>query len=288
MTYTNLRRALCAALQEAHTVSGLDADCAYEADEILRLAAHISRTDRILHAAETVDEHIFHTCMKIATARANGTPLAYLLGLAPFFGADYRVKEGCLVPRADTEVLVEEALRLMPKNGIVWDLCTGSGCIPIAILRARADITHAYAFDNFDVPLSLAEENAARLSVSDRLTVLKADVLHRTPTADIPKPHMIVSNPPYIARAVCDTLDTEVQKEPRSALCGGEDGLDFYRAILTHYAPLLPCDGHILFEIGYDQGSAITALAKTHGYDCTLRKDYAEHDRVAILSHAGA
>lgn len=284
MTYTELRRALISALQAAKEATALDIGCDYEADEILRLRAHLSRADRILRAHETVDADICRACLDVAKQRAVGTPLAYLLGCAPFFGRDFCVKEGCLVPRADTEVLVEEAMRLLPQNSVFWDLCTGSGCIPISILSERTDITHAYAFDLYDVPLHLARENAARMSVSDRLTVMRANVLEGELPSGIERPSVIVSNPPYIAQAVCKTLDTEVQKEPITALCGGEDGLDFYRAILTHYAPHLKENGHLLFEIGYDQGNALCDLAAAFGYRCEIRQDYTGHDRVAILS----
>ncbi len=212
--------------------------------------------------------------------RCTHYPLQYILGEWCFFRECYEVSEHCLVPRPDTEILVERAIALLPKNARFLDLCTGSGCVAISTLAARPDTT-AVAVDLFEQTLALAARNAVRNGVQDRFTPRLADVLQPPQMAG--GFDAVLSNPPYIRNAVIDTLDTEVRHEPDAALRGGEDGLDFYRAILTHWTGLLAPDGFLLFEIGYDQAADITALAAAHGLRAEITRDYGGNDRVALI-----
>lgn len=216
--------------------------------------------------------------------RALREPLQYILGTWSFWRQTYRVAPGCLIPRADTELLVEYAARHLPRGGRLLDLCTGSGCIAISTLAERPDCT-GDAVDHFDVPLTLAAENAARNGVADRLTVRRGDVLvgeGANGCYDI-----ILSNPPYIVRDVVPTLAPELAHEPVTALDGGVDGLDFYRAIVAHYRTSLAPGGRFVFEIGYDQAEALRALAASAGMACTIRRDLGGCDRMAVLSEFG-
>ncbi len=286
MTCRELRRTLRAVLSTAADTVNFTIDAAYEADEILRQCAHITRSTIFLSdGQDEISPETEIACLAAAKKRTDGIPLAYILGYAPFCGEDYLCASGCLIPRADTEVLVEKTAAYLPQNGIFWDLCTGSGCVPIAVLLMRPDVLCTYAADLYDVPLSLAEENARRLGVSARMTICRGNVLagdHPTDSAD--KPHIITANPPYITADVCTTLDTEVKKEPLTALCGGIDGLDFYRAILHHYLSHLAAGGCLLLEIGYDQGDAIRSLAKQYHCTAQIYRDYAGQERVAQLT----
>jgi release factor glutamine methyltransferase len=215
--------------------------------------------------------------------RCEGYPLQYLLGEWDFYRQTYEVGEACLIPRADTEILVEKAIALLPQGAQFLGLCTGSGCIAVSTLCERPD-TSGVAIDLFDPTLALAERNARRNGVGDRLRFLRADVLQ-------PAPHplcearfdAVLSNPPYIRSDVMPTLQKEVRHEPFAALCGGKDGLDFYRAILEGWRTVLKKEGFFLFEIGYDQGEALRTLGAAYGFNATVYRDYGGNDRVVLL-----
>lgn len=215
--------------------------------------------------------------------REAGYPLQYLLGEWQFYRQTYEVSPDCLIPRPDTEILVEEAIKLLPQNAYFADLCTGSGCIAVSVLAERQD-THAIAVDKFPNTLEIAKRNAVRQGVEDRMEPLLADVLSPVMVSGTPL-DAILSNPPYIPTADLDGLSREVQKEPRAALDGGEDGLLFYRKILQMQADCLKPEGFILFEVGYDQAEAVVALGKRAGfYNSRIVKDYGGNQRVVYLS----
>lgn len=203
-------------------------------------------------------------------------PLAYVLGEWYFYGETYRVSPACLVPRPETEHLVEELIKRLPQNAVFADLCTGSGCIAISTLAHRPDC-RAVAVDLSEEALALARENAVLNGVSDRISFLHADVLAGDALGDEVY-DALVSNPPYIVSEVIDTLEPEVLREPRMALDGGEDGLSFYRVLVSEYRNNVKTGGFLLFEIGYDQGEALKALCP-----CEIRKDYSGNDRVAVF-----
>jgi release factor glutamine methyltransferase len=202
-------------------------------------------------------------------------PLAYVLGEWYFYDETYRVSPACLVPRPETEHLVEELIKRLPQGAIFADLCTGSGCIAISILAHRPDC-RAVAVDLSEEALALAKENAALNGVSDRITFLHADVLSGNALGNASF-DAIVSNPPYIVTEVIDTLEPEVLCEPRIALDGGADGLLFYRVLVSDYRKNVKENGFLLFEIGYDQGEALKALCP-----CEIKRDYSGNDRVAL------
>lgn len=207
-------------------------------------------------------------------------PLQYILGVAPFLSETYAVSKDCLIPRFDTERLVETAASLLPKGAHIADLCTGSGCVAISLLCRRRDLT-ADAYDISEAALAIATENAKKNGVLDRISFRKADLL--SVNALPARYDAILSNPPYIETRVLLTLSPEVQHEPRIALDGGEDGLIFYRHFTEHFRASLTSGGFFLFEIGYDQGNAIRAIAAENGLSAEVTKDYGGCDRVALL-----
>lgn len=226
--------------------------------------------------------------IRAVDARVNREPLQYLLGEWEFYRQTYEVTPDCLIPRPDTEILVEEAIRNLPPNSAFLDLCTGSGCVAVSTLAERPDTT-AVAVDLFPETLRIAAKNAAKNGVSDRFTPLVGDVLHPIPELDGKRFDAILSNPPYIASDEVDTLSPEVQKEPRAALDGGADGLDFYRAILKNCTRLLKPNGFFLFEIGAGQAEDLRRLAEKAGFrNVTVRRDYGGHDRTVFLSDFSA
>ena len=222
----------------------------------------------------------------IARRRAR-EPLQYILGAWEFCGCRFSVNEHCLIPRPDTEILVEEAIRRLPAGAKFADLCTGSGCIAVATLCHRPD-THAVALELYEQTLALATENARTNGVGERVSPICADLL--SGGVDALAAHApfdaILSNPPYIRTADMEELSEEVHKEPRAALDGGEDGLIFYRAILRDYAAMVKAGGLILFEIGYDQAEDLRGLCAAHlpGADVEIIRDLGGRDRVVAIT----
>lgn len=211
------------------------------------------------------------------TERLRRVPLQYIIGETAFFDETYRVTPAVLIPRADTETLVEEAIARIPKGVAFGDLCAGSGCVGISILAHRPDLT-ATAVDISPDALGVTAENAERNDVASRLGCMRFDLLSGKHPR-LSKLPVLVANPPYILSSVMPSLEKEVKEEPALALDGGEDGLHFYRALLSFYSPTL-----FLFEIGYDQAEAVCALGREKGYLPTVRKDAGGQDRVVILS----
>ncbi len=218
-------------------------------------------------------------------------PIAYLTGKAPFFNLELLVDRGVLIPRPDTETLVENVLQMARRtvgleHARVLDLCTGSGCIVLAILE-RLKGASAVATDLSDKAVQVASANAAKLGLSDRVRILTGDLYEpisaQGDIADVQPFDLIVSNPPYIPSGDIAKLDRNVRDyEPHEALDGGEDGLAFHRRILAGAADRLAVGGRIYLEIQFNQGEAVGGLmAATKGLkEIRVLKDYAGHDRV--------
>lgn len=213
--------------------------------------------------------------------RCEGYPLQYILGKWWLARCEFFVSDDCLIPRPDTECVIEEAVKLLPEGARFADLCTGSGCIAISILDLRPD-TSADAYELYPKTLELAVKNAAHNGVEDRFCGVLGDVTDPT-LLDGKKYAAIISNPPYIRSDVVPTLSREVQFEPTAALDGGRDGLDFYRAIVANFKHCLEVGGKFIFEIGYDQAADLEGIAREHGFCCRIVKDLGKNDRVAVL-----
>ncbi len=212
--------------------------------------------------------------------RLENEPLAYILGYTEFYGERYAVSPDCLIPRSDTEIIVEYAIKNLPKNAFFIDLCTGSGCIAISILAHRKDC-RAIALDISLGALSIAKENAISNGVSDRIEFVLCDILSESISCEALD--AVISNPPYIRSDVIETLSSDVRREPIIALDGGEDGMKFYRRIVKEYESKLKDSGFFLFETGYDQKNDIISLAEQQGYLCECINDYGKNHRGAIL-----
>lgn len=225
-----------------------------------------------------------YDCPALSSAierRSKREPLQYILGKWYFFDLTLEVDSNCLCPRSDTEIMVDAVIRELPPNARMLELCTGSGCIPIAVCVNRPDVT-SVSTDLFEPTLSVARRNAESNRVADRISFIRSDIFARELDLEPESFDAIVSNPPYIPSTVVPTLAPEVMHEPSAALDGGEDGLDFYREIFGYYTVYLKKDGFIALEIGYDQGDSITALATSLGMSCKIIKDLGGNDRCAI------
>ncbi len=229
------------------------------------------------------DEQIVGEALEKALQRRESRePLQYIVGKWDFYRQTYYVDENCLIPRADTEILVEKAIEILPKNARFIDLCTGSGCIAISTLCERND-TQAVAVDKFEKTLDVAKKNAKLNGVEKRVDLMILDVLSEENKLEGYTFDAILSNPPYIRPEVIETLSEEVKHEPYAALWGGDDGLIFYKKIVKDYSRFLNNNGFILFEIGYDQAESLRIIADENGFNCEIIKDYGGCDRVAYL-----
>ena len=258
--------------------------------------------DRIWISSEQ-RTHIFERVNR----RKNREPLQYIAGSAWFMGEMFHVGKGVLIPRPDTEILVEEALRIaqqiIPKEAGAFgflEFCTGSGCIALSFIKKMKEAGFkptGIATDISAEALSYAAKNAQRLGLADDIIFIQKDLLAGEPGSLSTMPPaakgslpMILANPPYIRSDVIPALEPEVASyEPSLALDGGPDGFLFYRRILEHAAVLLSPGGWILLEIGYDQKDGIMdMLQKTDQYDIVfIKKDYGGNPRVAIAKKKG-
>ena len=214
--------------------------------------------------------------------RAEHIPLQQLTGEQDFMGLTFSVNEHVLIPRQDTEILVEEVLKELHDGMRILDMCTGSGCILLSLLHYSNDC------EGLGVDLSAEALEVAGRNVLKVLTPEKAEHAHFLQSDLFEKVEgkfeIIVSNPPYIASAEVEKLMPEVRDhEPRMALDGTEDGLYFYRRIIEEAGKHLVSSGMLFFEIGYDQGQAVSELMRTEGYcDVQVVQDYAGLDRVVL------
>lgn len=248
------------------------------------LLEHFCKVTRATLLADALRDYPDAALCAAVERRAARYPLQYLLGEWQFYRQSYEVSPDCLIPRADTEILVEEAIRRLPPNACFADLCTGSGCIAVSVLAERPD-TRAVAVEKFAPTLALALRNAAKNEVANRFQAVQGNVLtpHFLP-ADLCF-DAILSNPPYIKKSVLAELEAELYAEPMAALDGGEDGLIFYRSILQNAKKHLKPNGFLMLEIGYDQAEDLRRLGAEHGYgEISVLRDYGGHDRVVILS----
>lgn len=208
--------------------------------------------------------------------RAMHIPLQHLTGRQEFMGYVFRINEHVLIPRQDTEILVEEALNYVQADMEILDLCTGSGCILLSILKMVPGLTGA-GTDISEQALLVAEKNRADLGLETEAKFRKSDLFEQVEG----RFDRILSNPPYIPSEVVDTLMEEVQRyEPRTALDGGEDGLYYYRKITEQSPAYLKPEGMLFFEIGYDQAEAVMELMKQDFTNIHVVKDLAGLDRV--------
>ena len=248
----------------------------FEAEQIMTWALELSENDLILKKYEQISPDNEKKLGEALTRRVSREPLQYIIGEWDFMGLRMFCGRGCLVPRPETELLAALAERSLPKGGRFIDLCTGSGCIAVSILKMRPDVT-AVAVDKSDDALKYAIKNADYHGVSDRLEIISADIAEFTPAG---KADVIVSNPPYIKTADIESLMPEVRKEPYMALDGGCDGLDFYRIIAKRYRDYISQSGVILTEIGYDIAKGVSDVFEKAGFNALIIKDDCGNDRV--------
>lgn len=272
MTY----RDLCARLAEAGVP-----DPETDAQVLIGAAFGLSPAALLARRGEDFSSPRLNTMVE---RRLRREPLQYILGTWSFMGLDFAVSPDCLIPRADTELLCEEALRSLPRGGYFADLCTGSGCIALSILKLRGDC-RAWAADLSPAALEVARKNAETLGVADRVELALHDVTRPLPGDGLFD--LVVSNPPYVPTADTLALAPELYHEPMLALDGGEDGMDVIRPLLLHVPARIRSGGKLLIEFGYQSGAVIGALAaqaqaagRIARYE--IRRDLSGNDRMLI------
>ena len=216
--------------------------------------------------------------------RKKNKPVKYILGECDFMGLDFYIEEGVLIPRSDTEVLAQEVLKYIDESQElkVCDLCTGSGAIAISLAYYRKNIK-VDAVDYFEKPEKVTKINIEKHNLKERVTFIESDLLSEVIKKE-KKYDILVSNPPYIKRVEIEKLMNDVKDyEPGEALDGGEDGLYFYKKIISQSKEVLVQNGILAFEIGYDQGEQVRNLMENNNFeDVYVVKDLAGLDRVVI------
>ena len=249
------------------------------------LLAHLLHKDRIylyVHFDEPMQENELSVFREYVKQRAMHKPVAYIIGEKEFMGLPFKVTPSVLIPRPDTEILVENVISQLNKDDAVEiaDIGTGSGAIILSLL-ANLKQAHGCGVDISDEALAVAQQNAAALEVSERCELLSGDLFEplQGRTFDV-----VVSNPPYIPKEDMAGLDDDVKKyEPVSALTDGGDGLSYYRRLFAEGMNYLRDDGFMAVEIGIYEAAAVSDIAEQNGWrDIKIIKDYAGIDRVVM------
>ena len=257
---------------------------------LLEYTAGITRAWYSAHADQKPEQEIADRYRELCTRRAKRIPLQHLTGKAYFMGYEFDVDERVLIPRQDTEILAEEALRLLTdkRSPEILDMCTGSGCLLLSILMEKED-AHGTGVDISEGALAVAEKNRKNLHLEERALLVKSDTFSgeyfQKNSSEHPMEYdMLISNPPYIPTADIQQLMDEVRlHDPVLALDGKEDGLYFYRRITEEALRYLKPGGWLLYEIGCDQGEAVSRIMRTNDFsNIAVKKDLAGLDRVVL------
>lgn len=272
-----LRELLLLGKKELRQADVPDSD--YDAWVLLEYALNIQKSYYFLHENDKIEKNQEDTYLSCIQKRKQRIPLQHITEQAWFMGYEFYVNSHVLTPRFDTEILVEAVGKRLTPNMDILDVCTGSGCILLSLLAEHRDWgLKGTGTDISPDALKVAERNKRQLGLEAEF--IESDLFSKVQGAyDI-----IVSNPPYIATKELEALMPEVRDhEPRIALDGMEDGLHFYREILSRAHEFLKTDGWICFEIGYDQGEALRNMLLEHGYsNVSIEKDFAGLDRIAL------
>ncbi len=235
----------------------------FEAKQIIKHITGFSNSEILMNYTNRLTEFQSNNLTAIIKQRAIRYPLQYIFGEWAFYGREFFVGPGVLVPRADTETLVDVCLKYLEntESPAVLDLCAGSGCIGITLALEKADAAVTLV-EKFPEAARYAERNIKRHG-TDNVTLICGDVLNGA--ANDKEYELIVSNPPYVPKNEMETVSPEVHYEPETALFGGEDGLDFYRAVITEYKKALKAGGMLAFEVGAGEAAAVEALLEDAG-----------------------
>lgn len=243
-----------------------------------------AESELVLHEKDV--EHYF----KLIKLRSQNMPVAYIINSCEFMSLAFYVDENVLIPRNDTEVLVEAAIGIIKKNNYFFgaEIGVGSGCISVSLVK-YCERLKMIGFDISQKAIDVALRNAQINAVENKISFYRSDLFDKFPEQACGKLDFIISNPPYICTDIIPTLDNNVKDfEPHSALDGGADGLDFYRKIAADSKKYLICGGHLLFEIGYNQANSVGGIMAENGLEnIMVLQDLSGLDRVVYGSKRG-
>jgi len=242
---------------------------------LLEEICHVTRNDVLVHGEAELEADVAEVYKDALKKRCTHIPLQHITGVQNFMGLDFTVNEHVLIPRFDTEILVEEVMKFLHDGFSILDMCTGSGCILLSLLK-YSNNCKGLGVDISADALAVANINKEKLGIE--ASFIESNLFEQVTG----KYDIIVSNPPYIRSDVIPTLMEEVRDhEPLLALDGTEDGLFFYREVIKESPKYLNGGGMLFFEIGYDQAEDVSGLMEDAGYkDVTVVKDFAGLDRV--------
>ncbi|MGB9680178.1 MAG: peptide chain release factor N(5)-glutamine methyltransferase [Thermoanaerobacteraceae bacterium] len=252
----------------------------FESELFLAYALGIDRFKLLLNKEEEIQQNILNEFTRLIDLRCSGIPYQYIVEKQYFMGMEFYVNKNVLIPRPETEILVEEVLKRIKDNSIILDIGTGSGAIAVSIGKIF-DKCSIYAVDVSNAALDVAKINAKKNGVYNKIKFINSDIYKNIPKGL--KFDFIVSNPPYIKEKDMNLLQIEVKNEPEIALNGGKDGLNYYRRIIDFAPEYLKKGSFIVFEIGFDQGMDVYDMLKNQGfYDIEIKKDFSKKDRIII------
>ncbi len=248
-----------------------------EAELFMAEVLGVSRLEILTDGLREIDEDSRKRFNELIHRRGMGEPYAYIVGKKEFMGLEFSVGPGILIPRPDTEILVETVLGAVKKNAAVAEVGIGSGCISVSL--AKYGEMRCFGTDISQIAVDTARKNAERNGVLEKTEFFLGDIFKGLPDMRF---DAVVSNPPYIRKKDMDNLMRDVKEfEPRSALYGGEDGLDFYRIITRESLGILNNGGFIFYEIGYDEADGVKDILGQNGFtDIKIEKDLSGLDRV--------
>jgi len=258
------------------------------AELLLADVLSMERIELYTNFDRVVEQEKLEQLRELVKRAAAGEPIAYLTGRCQFYSLTFEVTSDCMIPRPETELLVERAVEFLRGRAgpqLVCDLCTGCGCVAVAIASNHPD-SRVIATDISDAALKVAAGNVAKYGLGERVTLLQGDLFEPlVPRLDAGGFDLVVCNPPYVSAAEYGGLDRTVKDyEPRTALYGGDDGLDVYRRIAAKVDDFLKPDAALMLEIGYAQGPAVRdLLEQTEVFgSIKVEKDFHDNDRIVI------
>ncbi|MBR3789447.1 MAG: peptide chain release factor N(5)-glutamine methyltransferase [Clostridia bacterium] len=255
----------------------------FDVQQLFDFCLNINKTQLLLKANEKINDmnlDFFNECLE---KRKNRVPLQYILGEWDFYKYKFKVGEGVLIPRPETEIIPDYIYNKFKTNPpkVVYDVCSGSGCLGLTIAKLFP-LCKVYSIDISDDAIKYTTLNKEILQ-ADNVTVLKADMLDETSPIGLPFADIIISNPPYIKTDELNDLQKEVQFEPALALDGGEDGLVFYRALKNNWFPFLNRDGLMILECGENQAKDILEIFLTSAKGARIIEDGQGIERIVVL-----
>lgn len=267
-------------------VEGNIEDSSFDGKVIFETVFGLSYSQVLINPEKKYDPELIKTLDKMLEERLSGRPLQYIIGEWEFMGYTFKVGEGVLIPRPETELLVEHIIEKIgnKKDPVVFDLCSGSGCIGLSLKKIKPD-ARVFMVEKSDEALKYLNVNRNNLGLARETCLIKGDITKGYSSfSSLPKPDVILSNPPYIKSSDIPHLQQEVQKEPKMALDGGNDGFDFYRCLAEKWLPHINAGGYMAVECGEEQAEEISRMFAPYCVKTEIINDFSDIQRIVVGS----